>query len=387
MSARLASRISSRLTPRWRATSWSVGTCPRSWTSAARALRIVQQQLLHRPLHVDLPALVAEVPLDLAGDARLGVGGQVPAESRSKLLIALSRPTYPTCISSSSGSGLSRYRRAHERTSERYRSTRASHAAERLPDPPAGCGPVRAVRRRPALPGRRPSCRGREWYRIRHVYHLRILRGISTFRGCPLDRDKHGCASIRGGRAVLAGRGQAPPTPTGAVLSPRGSARRPRCAVGRPRPGPPGIGHQHAALRVEGAVEEHALDPLVVMEVLQVAQVRHGHGDLRVQVRRAVPGHLDVVRGGQRGAAEELGDAAAAGHVELQAVHRARGQQPLGVGQRPAVLARRHVGPHLLPDRGQPGEVLRGTGSSNQVTPNPSIGRPSAPPARWSNRR
>jgi hypothetical protein len=62
----------------------------------------------------------------------------------------------------------------------------------------------------------------------------------------------------------------------------------------------------------------------------------------------------------ERGAAEEVGDPAASGHVELQAVHGARRNERGRIGQRPAVLAGRHVRPDLPPDRGQPGEVLRG---------------------------
>src|SRR5215475_12280097 len=40
----------------------------------------LERQLLERALDVQLPALVAEVALELAGDAGLRVGGQVPAE-------------------------------------------------------------------------------------------------------------------------------------------------------------------------------------------------------------------------------------------------------------------------------------------------------------------
>ena len=55
-------------------------------------------------------------------------------------------------------------------------------------------------------------------------------------------------------------------------------------------------------------------------EVLDVAQVRHRHGDGRVQGRRAVGRHVAVVRCRQRRAAQEAGVAAAPGGVELQAV-------------------------------------------------------------------
>jgi hypothetical protein len=44
--------------------------------------------------------------------------------------------------------------------------------------------------------------------------------------------------------------------------------------------------------RVQGAVEEHPLDPLVVVKVLDVPQVRYRGAHPRVQVGRAVPGNL-----------------------------------------------------------------------------------------------
>ena len=56
------------------------------------------------------------------------------------------------------------------------------------------------------------------------------------------------------------------------------------------------VGGQDPARRVQGAVEEHPLDPLVVMEVLDVPQVRHRYAHPRMQVGRTVPGDLQVVR-------------------------------------------------------------------------------------------
>ena len=46
--------------------------------------------------------------------------------------------------------------------------------------------------------------------------------------------------------------------------------------------------------RVERAVEEHRLDADVVVEPLQVAQVRGGRGDVGVQVRAAVARYLQA---------------------------------------------------------------------------------------------
>ena len=44
------------------------------------------------------------------------------------------------------------------------------------------------------------------------------------------------------------------------------------------------VGRQAPAVRVQGAVEEHPLDPLVVVKVLDVPQVGHGNADACVQV-------------------------------------------------------------------------------------------------------
>ena len=120
--------------------------------------------------------------------------------------------------------------------------------------------------------------------------------------------------------------------------------------------GPVRIGSHRPARRVERSVEEHPLDALVIVEVLDVPQVGYCRPYVRVQIGRAVPGNLQVVRGRQGRAAQELADPAAPGHIELQAVHRA--DEPRRVGQRPAVLAGRDVGPHLLAHCRQAREVL-----------------------------
>ena len=66
---------------------WASG--PSCWVRSARGLADLQPQLLRRALDVHLPALVAEVPLDLAGDARLGVGGQAAADGRVEVVDGL----------------------------------------------------------------------------------------------------------------------------------------------------------------------------------------------------------------------------------------------------------------------------------------------------------
>ena len=91
------------------------------------------------------------------------------------------------------------------------------------------------------------------------------------------------------------------------------------------------VGTQGATRRVECSVEEQPLDPLVVVEILHVPQVRHRRPDVRVQVGSALPGDLQVVCRRQRRAADELGDTAAPGHVELKAVDRPGLDQLRGV--------------------------------------------------------
>jgi hypothetical protein len=49
----------------------------------------LQDQFLQGPVDMDLPALVTEVPLDLAGDARLSLGGQGAAEGRVEVVDGL----------------------------------------------------------------------------------------------------------------------------------------------------------------------------------------------------------------------------------------------------------------------------------------------------------
>ncbi len=119
------------------------------------------------------------------------------------------------------------------------------------------------------------------------------------------------------------------------------------------------VGAHRTVRRVERSVEEQPLDPLVVVEVLGVAQVWHRRPDVSVQVGCAVSGDLQVVRCRQGRAAHELGDPAAPGHVELKAVDGTGLDQPRGVGQRPAVLTGRYIGPHLPPDRGQTRQIQR----------------------------
>src|SRR6202042_3775212 len=102
--------------------------------------------------------------------------------------------------------------------------------------------------------------------------------------------------------------------------------------------------------RVKCPVEEHCLDAGVVVKVLQVAEVRDRGGDVGVQVRRAVAGDLQAAGGGHGGGAQPLGDTAAAGHVDLQAVNRLGVDHAGEVGQVEAVLPRGHIRVDLVPD-------------------------------------
>src|SRR6202000_1892132 len=99
--------------------------------------------------------------------------------------------------------------------------------------------------------------------------------------------------------------------------------------VGGPKlqaqPGPVRRRADDPAGGVEGAVKEHRFDPDVVVEPLQVPEVRDGRGGVGVQVRRAVPGDLEPEGSRDGPGPQPLGDAAAAGGIGLQAVHRAGG--------------------------------------------------------------
>src|SRR5438034_6708983 len=84
-----------------------------------------------------------------------------------------------------------------------------------------------------------------------------------------------------------------------------------------PQPGTARVGAEHPAARVHHAVEEHALDALMVVEILDVAQVRDRHTNVRVQVRRTVRRDVQAGAGGEGRRGEEAGDPAASGDVEL----------------------------------------------------------------------
>src|SRR5450759_4729195 len=123
-----------------------------------------------------------------------------------------------------------------------------------------------------------------------------------------------------------------------------------------------GVGPDGPAGRVEGAVEEHRLDPDVVVEPFQVPQVRGGGSDMGVQVRAAVPGNVQAVGGRDCRDPHPFGDAAAAGDVGLQAVDRAGRAHPAEVVQVVAVFAGGYVGCDCVADLAEPVEVVGGDG-------------------------
>ena len=112
--------------------------------------------------------------------------------------------------------------------------------------------------------------------------------------------------------------------------------------------------------RAQSPVEEHRLDAVVIVEVLQVAQVGHRSGHVGVQVGGAVTRNLEVVGLGHRRRPQPDGVAAAAGDVDLQAVDRA-GAHHLGeVIKAVAVLPGGHIGTTAITDLPQPIEVVGG---------------------------
>src|SRR5437899_1258784 len=108
-------------------------------------------------------------------------------------------------------------------------------------------------------------------------------------------------------------------------------------------PGAGTIGGELTAGRLGRAVEEHPLDPNVVVEVLEVPEAggsaERVHGERGCTVAREV----DLARVAQRSHAKHAGDPAAPGHVGLEAVDDVDPRQELG--QRVAVLADGDVHP------------------------------------------
>ena len=81
----------------------------------------------------------------------------------------------------------------------------------------------------------------------------------------------------------------------------------------------------------------------MIVEPLQMPQVRRGGGRVSVQMRTAMPGDLQTVSGGDGGDPQPFGNATAPGHIGLQAVHRLRRAHPAEVVQVIAVFPRGDV--------------------------------------------
>jgi len=90
------------------------------------------------------------------------------------------------------------------------------------------------------------------------------------------------------------------------------------------------------------------------------AHVRRGERRCDVLGGDAVPGDLQVLAGGDGRAAEPAGDAAAARHIDLQAVHGPGRAHPLGVLRTVGVLTGGDVAPQLPAQQRQPGQVVGG---------------------------
>ncbi len=146
----------------------------------------------------------------------------------------------------------------------------------------------------------------------------------------------------------------------------RASSRHPvalglRLLEFEPEPRPGAIRGEHATAGLERPVEQDPLDPLVVVEVLDVDHALHRAAGVRGDRRGAVRGERQVARLAQAIDPQEVRDPAAARHVSLEDVNGAGLEHPLVVGKVPAVLARRdgQPGRSAPPDLGQPGKILR----------------------------
>src|SRR5665213_3164249 len=83
------------------------------------------------------------------------------------------------------------------------------------------------------------------------------------------------------------------------------------------------IGMQRSVLWLEHSVEEHLLEPCMVVEVLQVAKRHDRAAGMRMDRRAAVRRELERSRLAERRDAQEPGYPLAAGDVGLQAGDRA----------------------------------------------------------------
>ena len=88
-----------------------------------------------------------------------------------------------------------------------------------------------------------------------------------------------------------------------------------------------GIWGHRACYRHQRAIEQHLLDPLMVVEILDVPEVGNAGGGAGMEVRSAMTGDLQALRRCQLRRRDETREPAAAGRVDLQAVHGAGVEQ------------------------------------------------------------
>ena len=103
------------------------------------------------------------------------------------------------------------------------------------------------------------------------------------------------------------------------------------------------IGADLPTLHRKHPIEEQRIDPSVIVEQLNVPQIGHGSGDRDMKVGCAVGGYLDIPRGGEGRRLKPRGVPAAAGDVDLEAVHRVGGEHAFEIGLVIAILPRRDV--------------------------------------------
>ena len=122
------------------------------------------------------------------------------------------------------------------------------------------------------------------------------------------------------------------------------------------------IGPQLGFLRLDHAVEEQRLDPHVVVEVLEVPEVRDRAKSVRGELRCAVPRDVEPVPGRKACNLQQPGDPPAARYIRLEAVDAA--DEVPEVRRDVRVLAGCNLEPRrsCVADEPQPLEVVRGDG-------------------------
>ncbi len=118
----------------------------------------------------------------------------------------------------------------------------------------------------------------------------------------------------------------------------------------------------HPSLGLGGPVEEHPLDPDMIVEPLHVAHLQPRAGDVQMQSRRSVRRQRQLEGVAQRVGHEEPGKARAARGVRLQHVGSTPQHQLAEVAHVVGVFARRHLdrGRHPVAHQAHALDVVRG---------------------------